>query len=93
MDDKLKKAQESLLGRSFIQKGSKFNNFVTHVSLHPTDSTQILITYKTLNNNSHTTPSMEYEQFKVVILFNLLIVSHSNHPRRIFSYKYVKSCY
>lgn len=63
MDDKLQKAKEMLLGKTFTQKGSNFKNRVELVSYKLVDGDEIIVTYKTLNNNSHTTPTMELKQF------------------------------
>ncbi len=44
MNDKLNQAKD-LLYKTFIQKGSNFQNLVTFVSLNKLDEKQIIITY------------------------------------------------
>lgn len=63
MIDNIRDAQELLLGKIFIQKGSKFQNRVDLVSYKEIGSDEIVVTYKTLNNNSHTNAIMEVNQF------------------------------
>jgi hypothetical protein len=63
MTDELNKAKELLLNKTFTQKGTKFQNKVELVSFKDIENSEILVTYKTLNNNSHTTPTMELNQF------------------------------
>jgi hypothetical protein len=63
MTDELKNASELLLNKTFVQKVTGFHNKVTMVSYKLPNSSEIRVTYFTLNKNSHTTPTMEYKEF------------------------------
>jgi len=63
MTDELKNAQELLLTKTFIQKGTQFQNLVDSVSLNPLNSKEILIGYTRQNDALKTSSTMEFKQF------------------------------
>jgi len=62
MEDKLKKAKNQILHKTFIQKGNRFKNHVTDITFNSLNS-EILVGYKTINHDKETIAIMELNQF------------------------------
>ena len=63
MTYELKNAQELLLNKIFIQKGTNFKNRVDLVSFKLPNSKEIIVTYYTLDSKTNRTPVMELNEF------------------------------